>query len=325
MKNISLFVLALCLGTGTLSAQKDVTMKVIHTFDGQPLVLNQDFTDWAGNTVKITRAACYLSGFELIHDGGQTMDLPNQYMLIQSNITDYDMGTLNLNALEAINYDLGVDSANNHADPAQWPASHPLALQSPSMHWGWSSGYRFLAIEGEVDADNNNTTETMFQFHAVGNEYLTPVSVTTTGDMNGNDLTIFVVVDWSGWLQNVDLTTAGAVHGGGPIIDAVIGNTNPEVVFSEPLTLSTYELAESTNSVYTDYTYGFAPALNYQLASDKVSLIITDLNGRIVRSEENMAGDGRYEIGEGLASGIYVCTFFANDQALISEKISVTK
>ncbi|MBK7304311.1 MAG: hypothetical protein IPI90_13940 [Saprospiraceae bacterium] len=26
----------------------------------------------------------------------------------------------------------------------------PLAFQDPSMHWGWTSGYRFIALEGMI-------------------------------------------------------------------------------------------------------------------------------------------------------------------------------
>ena len=70
--------------------------------------------------------------------------------------------------VEALMFHVGIDPDNNHADPAAWPADHPLAPQVPSMHWGWAAGYRFIALEG-------GTSEGNLEIHALGDDNHTPV------------------------------------------------------------------------------------------------------------------------------------------------------
>jgi hypothetical protein len=48
----------------------------------------------------------------------------------------------------AIRFVVGVDPATDKADPAQWPPEHALNPAVNRLHWGWQSGYVFLALEG---------------------------------------------------------------------------------------------------------------------------------------------------------------------------------
>jgi len=59
-------------------------------------------------------------------------------------ITDVPTG-----AYTKVRFTLGVDSADNHADPALWPNEHGLSLMNGGlMHWGWNAGYIFFKLEG---------------------------------------------------------------------------------------------------------------------------------------------------------------------------------
>jgi len=59
-------------------------------------------------------------------------------------VTDIPVGTYT-----RLRFTLGVDSADNHADPAAWPNEHGLSLMNGGlMHWGWNAGYIFFKIEG---------------------------------------------------------------------------------------------------------------------------------------------------------------------------------
>ncbi len=59
-------------------------------------------------------------------------------------ITDIPFGTYT-----RLRFTLGVDSADNHADPALWPNEHGLSLMNGGlMHWGWNAGYIFFKLEG---------------------------------------------------------------------------------------------------------------------------------------------------------------------------------
>lgn len=50
-----------------------------------------------------------------------------------------------------IKFGIGVPKVFNHADPAQHNSTHPLSANK-GMHWDWTSGYIFTAIEGTVDS-----------------------------------------------------------------------------------------------------------------------------------------------------------------------------
>ena len=71
-------------------------------------------------------------------------------------IENYEFDTLSVNSINNIAFLIGVDSVNNHLDPATYQSNNPLSYQSPSMHWqmgitpeSWS--YLFIVLEGNVD------------------------------------------------------------------------------------------------------------------------------------------------------------------------------
>lgn len=49
---------------------------------------------------------------------------------------------------KAIRFRVGVDAKTDSTDPQAWPPEHPLHPDVCGLHWGWQSGYVFLAIEG---------------------------------------------------------------------------------------------------------------------------------------------------------------------------------
>jgi len=65
---------------------------------------------------------------------------------------------------QAIRFRVGVDAATDKSDPAIWPPEHPLHPDVCGLHWGWQSGYVFLAIEGHWGKANG------FSYHLAGAE-----------------------------------------------------------------------------------------------------------------------------------------------------------
>jgi hypothetical protein len=59
-------------------------------------------------------------------------------------------------------------------------------VQSPSMYWSWSSGYRFVVIEGNADRNADGTPETMFQFHIGMNSLYRAVELHVHDDLTAN-------------------------------------------------------------------------------------------------------------------------------------------
>jgi hypothetical protein len=74
-----------------------------------------------------------------------------------------------------LNAILGVDSSLNHLDPSAFPNESPLNISNAGpMHWGWSTGYIFMNIEGKVDTipDATLNTDLSFSFHIGTDSYL---------------------------------------------------------------------------------------------------------------------------------------------------------
>ena len=104
--------------------------------------------------------------FTFVHDGGQQTAIPEAYVLANGFVDGLHAsrrGESGVNAVEDLMFNVGIDPDNNHADPASWPADHPLAPQVPSMHWGWAAGYRFVALEG-------GTADANLEIHALGDD-----------------------------------------------------------------------------------------------------------------------------------------------------------
>ncbi|MCG9880276.1 MAG: hypothetical protein MH472_06730, partial [Bacteroidia bacterium] len=148
-------------------AQKNVVLRVHHRLAGQPFAFNQASSNNLGNGFNLSRLEYYVSSIKVKHDGGMTMNATDVYALVKANATstDIDLSSLSVNAIEGITFSIGVNAPQNNQDPTQWAAGHPLAPKSPSMHWGWTAGYRFVAMEGKTGSNLN----TVFEIHALGN------------------------------------------------------------------------------------------------------------------------------------------------------------
>jgi hypothetical protein len=325
LKRSFLFTIAFLAGT-CIHAQKNVSIHFVHEYDGEPIAFDQDFTDWAGRTIQLTRAEMYLSELELVHDGGQILDLSSEYLLVRTNVTSIPVGNHNITSLESVNFSVGVDTASNHVDPLLFPATHPLAMQVPTMHWGWAGGYRFLILHGKVDVDGDNVAETNFELQAIGDVLLTPVSLSTSGATNGNNnLQVWITIDYSGWLENMNLNVVGSTHGEMAPIPEMMTNTADFNVFSVPVNVGINDEHIVPNFVNVDYTFAMSPQLNYHMNSNEVSVMITDMTGKVVAQKNGLPAEGSYTISEGLATGIYSATFFSGDLYLKTEKVRVVR
>ncbi len=311
-----------------VQAQTTINLNLHHVWDGQTFNYGQQYLDGDGNAVEISRVQYYLSGFDITHDGGQTTPVTGSYVLASSNITNYTLDPVTFTSLESIDFDLGVDAATNHLDPASYAANHPLALQTPSMHWGWSAGYRFLVIEGEVDSDGDGIVETMFQFHVTADDnYLTPVTaLTTSGTVNGSNLDVDLYVNIADWVKGIDLTTAGSNHGAFPINGSVMANTNTNTVFSVDAPVGLDENSKAAHNVFFDYSTPYAPTVFYKFPeSRELGLVITDMSGKVILSEKSLPNAGNYFINKELATGTYIAVFTADNQTVVSEKFVVSQ
>ncbi len=327
MKRI-LLVLTLFIAVNVVSAQQWLNLNLSHVYNGEAFNYGQMYTDGTGNTIEITRVQYYLSGINLTHDGGQVSSLTDEYVLASGNVSFYSIAPAFVDVLEGISFDLGVDAAHNHLDPNSYPSSHPLAPKNPNMHWGWAAGYKFIAIEGNVDSNGDQVPDKLFQFHAVGDDnYLQNVSyIETTGSSNGSVLAVDLKVDIARWLNSVDLISEGTKHGVFPVNETIMVNTNTQVVFEDNALLDINSTIQYKNNIYFDYSQPYAPVIFYKLPkANYTSIEILDLQGRVLISEEHLSNEGNYFINRELNSGTYLAVFITDNNERITEKFIVRK
>ncbi|HUR47324.1 MAG TPA: MbnP family protein, partial [Candidatus Saccharimonadales bacterium] len=66
---------------------------------------------------------------------------------------------------KAIRFRVGLDGKTDKSDPGTWPPEYPLHPDVCGLHWGWNSGYVFLAVEGHWERAG---TQSGFSYHLAG-------------------------------------------------------------------------------------------------------------------------------------------------------------
>lgn len=144
-----LAVSVFCRAGGLCAASLEV--EICHTFNGEPLLLDSlRYQNAVGEALSVTRLSYLLSGFALERVGGGWVELPPVYAWID---VAQHRASVTLDGVpdwqyRALRFSVGPDPAANAADPARWPAGHPLNPNVNGLYWGWQGGYIFLALEG---------------------------------------------------------------------------------------------------------------------------------------------------------------------------------
>jgi cytochrome c peroxidase len=103
----------------------------------------------AGETFSITRVSYLVSDFALQRDNGSWLEISNSVAWM-----DYEQNRDSLRLeiptgeFRSVRFLVGLNTNLNHADPAQFPAQHPLNPNLNGLHWSWQGGFIFMALEG---------------------------------------------------------------------------------------------------------------------------------------------------------------------------------
>jgi hypothetical protein len=297
-----------------LFAQNDVNLILNHQFNGNPLSYVDIYQDANGNAIQITRMQYYLSSIEVTHDGGQVTPLNNVYVLTNGNVSNFPLGNFNINNVEDIAFDLGVDYTANHGNTSNYTSQHPLGPQTPLMDWGWPSGYFFLVIDGKVDNTGDGVPNKQFELHALGDAMLRDVDyLDVTANANAGVIDIVLDVNVEDWLTGLSLATVGVDHSGSSNNSTMCSNTVDYQVFQTNATASvnTYE---KSYEITTDYTIAYAPTLNYRFERNtNFNLQILDTQGRKVLVADDLGFEGNFFVRKELNTGMYFAVFTDGD------------
>lgn len=210
MIKVSLLSAALSMLSVCSIAQTNVQLMIHHKLGDQDFAMNSAAKNNLDHDFEVTRLEYYISGITIIHDNGTATPVPNTWILANAaSATQVQLGSFPVTEIEAIHFTIGVDPEHNHLDPASYAPSHPLAPKSPSMHWGWTAGYRFLAFEGFGGPQFNQ----LIQLHGLGDQNYIKARVNLNATAVDNELIIQLDADYTRTLENISVNGGVIEHG----------------------------------------------------------------------------------------------------------------
>jgi len=142
----------------------------------EELKLDSVYISPEGYKIKFTDIKCF---FTMLGNGNNILTEAAYYDLREkgAKVLSIEGDYSKFSSLQGI---IGVDSALNHNDPAEFPNGSPLNISNAgTMHWGWNTGYIFFNIEGKADTldDGVNNFNHNFSFHIGKDQYARPLNL----------------------------------------------------------------------------------------------------------------------------------------------------
>lgn len=325
MKNRFLLLLLAAIFCQGVSAQINVALHMHQKLGDQPFALNAVATAPDNYAMKVTRMQYYVSEIKIVHDGGQVTPVTDMHLLINAQKDSiFELGSFDVTAIEGIEFSIGVDPAFNHLDPASYPAGDPLALQNPTMHWGWTAGYRFIAFEGK-SSNNGSTFPDVFQIHTVDDANYQTVTLPVSGVLDGDHLAINIDADYTQLLTDLNVQGGVVSHAAtGP--SAVIAENMKNHVFTPSVVIEsgTVEPGVAGSFDISPNPISGIAVVKYDLPGyEQLTLTVSDLAGRKVFTQQFNGSQQSVSLETNWQSGVYVARIFSGDKFLALEKLVV--
>jgi hypothetical protein len=304
--------------TTSVFAQNTVKLNINHELGNLPFAFNTGAQNNLGHDFNLNRMEYYLSQFTIVHDGGQETNINSVYALVDaSEATTIDLGSHNVTTVEAIKFYIGVDSATNHLDPASYPGTHALAPKSPSMHWGWASGYRFAALEGKGSSNYSQTIE----LHGLGDNNYYQAEVLTSATAANNEVIIDIYADYTRALESISVNVGAFEHGFDGDARKLLFNFSQNVF--QQFSTSTIDFSEVNSfKVFPNPTTGQA-TISLEATEDfTYQVLITDVLGKTIEVINEVRGNQPIST-QIEQSGLYFVQLVKDGQTVISKKLLV--
>jgi hypothetical protein len=184
------------------------------TVDGADLLYDSIYHSATSRAFSVTDFRYYVSNVTAIRDDGTEHKL-SCTVLVDPHQRDYDLGILPEGSYTGLRFTVGLDSATNHSDPTVFEKGNPLAIQTPSMHWDWNSGYLFMKFEGKVDTTKRNASAPVTEFfYHIGMDGLKRMITIQTPFTVGKSLktTVKLKLDLARMLAMIDMKSDISTH-----------------------------------------------------------------------------------------------------------------
>lgn len=198
----------------------DTKIMFMPKFGTADFAYNSNFTDGSGNTVQFSRLNFYISSPQIMGLDDEIYSDADGVMLFTMDNKTFDLGNIQteIDHWHEVNFNIGVPANLNTQDgadakdPSEYSSEHPLSFQSPNMHWSWNSGYIFIAIEGMVDVNGDNQTDSIVEYHVGGNDYLSSLNLMLHEDVSVDNVDIHVNIDLEKLFEGIDMSTERVTH-----------------------------------------------------------------------------------------------------------------
>ncbi len=318
MKKIILSLTVLLGFSITSWSQVDVYFRINHKLGAASFDPSHVASNNLGNNFTVERLDYYISEITLIHDGGQQTPVTGHYILVKAKeqTNDY-LGSFNITNLEGVQFGIGVDPSVNHADITTFPPNHPLSFQSPSMHWGWAAGYRFIAIEGKSGSGMNQS----WQLHALGDANYGYTTVNTSGTMDGNNLVVALDADYEQGMNNITINGSLNYHGENGQAVTIMNNFKTLVFAEGSANVGLEENLLKLMKMTPNPSSGLVHLQLLQDISYNASIEVRDLSGRLIMKK---SFDSYSTLELNIAyQGIYLVSLYENGILIGTSKLII--
>jgi len=318
MNRISFLSTLLTLIAAVGLAQTTVKLKIHHKLGNEAFALNTGAKNNLGDDFEVTRMEYYISEVSVIHDNGMSTAIPDLWILVNAAApTEVELGNYPITEVEGFHFTIGVDPDHNHLDPASYDPSHPLAPKNPSMHWGWASGYRFMAFEG----NGGSNYDQLIQLHGLGDQnYIRTKLLLTTSALN-NEVVINLDADYTRVLEDLSVNTGLIVHS--ELFEAQQSLVNlRNLAFTPTQTNTSTTLSKDVCSLNVFPNPAYGGQTNVYIESPDGSgytISVTDLMGRQT-AHFPISSDGHLEL-DLARSGFYFVHLLKDGKWISSRKL----
>jgi hypothetical protein len=172
------------------------------------IVLSQPYTTASGRKFKIDAFKLYLDDLSLKKPDG-SFQLLNDIALVDlyKPASQTITGEVPAGDYTGIRFGIGIDSVQNHTDPASYDIAHPMS-STTGMYWSWFTQYIFCKIEGSADTTGGFANRT-FLYHTGTDELFRTVElpISAISIAEGDTLTKSLTLD----LEQVMLNTSNPI------------------------------------------------------------------------------------------------------------------
>ena len=305
----------------SIFAQNNLTLNIHHKLGDDDFVTDAGAKNNLDHDFKVKRLQYYISEISVLHDGGTETIIEDVWVLVNAKYpTAIELGNYNVTSVEALHFHIGVDPDHNHLDPSTYPSSHPLAPQSPSMHWGWASGYRFIAYEGYGGSNYNQ----LFELHGLGDNNYFKTEIPLLAEAENNEIVLNIDADYTRGLENIEVNSGVIEHSSYGAAKEAIENFRDYVFSASETTTSVIDFSEINRfEVYPNPTVnGLANIIIDGVQNLTYQVSVTDIIGKQLAffDEVNSNTTVSLDLNQ---SGLYFVSLIKAGQPVITKKLVV--